>query len=219
MGQFAEGLPSQPDNPSAQWYFGNTLVALGKTQEAVPHFRKAIELQPDFADAHYNLARALADQGLLHEATAEYDQALRLAPDNAQAHNNLGRLLELQGRLAEALAQYREALRLLPDSPVVRENLAWLRATCPDPKFRDAAEALRFARAQPPAGSARALDVLAAACAEAGLFDEAVAAARQAIEAAERNGEKSAAAEIQARLKLYESHKPYRQPAAEKITQ
>jgi tetratricopeptide (TPR) repeat protein len=218
MGNFVEGLSLQPDDAPAQCYFGNTLVALGKAPEAIAHYRKAIQLNPEFADAHYNLARALADQGHADEAIIEYEEALRLAPDNGQAHNNLGRLLALQGHAAEALAHYREALRLLPDAPVVRANLAWLRATCPDPKFRDAGEALRLARGQAGAGNARALDVLAAACAEAGLFDEAVTAARQAIEAAEHSGEKTAAAEIRARLNLYESRRPYRERVAGKAT-
>ena len=214
MGHFVEGMALQPNDSSAQCHFGNTLVALGKTPEAIAHYRKAIQLKPEFADAHYDLARALAELGRPDEAITEYEEALRLAPDNGQAHNNLGRLLSLQGRPAEALAHYREALRLLPDAPVVQGNLAWLRATCADPKFRDAGEALRLARAQAGPGNARALDVLAAACAEAGLFDEAVTTARQAIEAAERNGEKSSAAEIRDRLKLYESRKPYRERSA-----
>jgi len=216
MGQFLEGLALQPDDPVAQCHFGNTLVALGRAPEAIAHYRKAIELKPEFADAHYDLARALADQGQPDEAINEYEEALRLAPDNGEAHNNLARLLALQGRPAEALAHYREALRLLPDAPVVRANLAWFRATCPDPNFRDAGEALRLARSQAGAENARALDVLAAACAEAGLFDEAVEAARHAIEAAERSGEKTSAAEIRDRLKLYESHRPYRERAAGK---
>ena len=200
---------------SAQCHFGNTLVALGKAPEAIEHYRKAIQLRPEFADAHYNLASALADQGRPDEAISEYEQTLRLAPDNGQAHNNLGRLLALQGRPAEAVAHYREALRLLPDAPVVHANLAWLRATCSDPKFRDAGEALRLARAQAGAGTSRALDVLAAAYAEAGMFDEAVTAARQAIQTAERAGDKTSAAEIRDRLKLYESRKPYRERVAE----
>ena len=211
MGYFVKGLAVQPDDAAAQCHFGNTLVALGKAPEAIAHYRKAIQLKPESADAHYNLARALADQGQPDEAIIEYEEALRLAPDNGQAHNNLGRLLALQGRPAEAVAHYREALRLLPDAPVVRANLAWLRATCADPEFRDSGEALRLARAQAGAGNARALDVLAAACAEAGLFDEAVTAARQAIEAAERSGEKTSAAEIRDRLKLYETRRPYRE--------
>ncbi len=162
------------------------------------------------------MAKALADLGRTDEAIAEYEETLRLAPDNGQAQNNLGQLLALQGRPAEAVAHYREALRLLPDAAVVQANLAWLRATCADPKFRDAAEALRLARAQAGAGTARALDVLAAAYAEAGMFDEAVAAARQAIQAAERSGDRTSAEEIRDRLKLYESRKPYRERVAGK---
>ena len=193
-------------------------MALGRAPEAIAHYHEAIRLQPEFPGAHYNLAAALADLGRTSEAIAEYEETLRLAPGNGQAHNNLGRLLELEGRPAEALAHYREAIRLLPDSPVVQANLAWFRATCADPAFRDAGEALRLARAQAAAGTARALDVLAAACAEAGLFDEAVATARRAIEAAEPAGGKPSAAEIRDRLKLYESRPPYREPAAAKAS-
>jgi tetratricopeptide (TPR) repeat protein len=211
MEYFIKGLPLRPDDYSARCHFGNTLAALGKGPEAIAQYRTAIQLKPDFADAHYNLAKALADQGRPAEAIFEYEETLRLAPANGQAHNNLGRLTVLRGRPAEAVAHYREALRLMPEAPVVEANLAWLLATCPDAKFRDAGEALRLARAQAGVGSARAFDVLAAACAEAGLFDEAVAAARQAIELAERRGEKNSAEEIRARLKLYESRKPYRE--------
>jgi tetratricopeptide (TPR) repeat protein len=221
MRQFDEGLALKPDDPSAQYHCANTLVALGRAPEAIAHYREAIRLRPEFSDAHYNLAAALAELGRTEEAISEYEETLRLAPANGRAHNNLGRLLALQVRPAEALAHYREALRLLPDSPVVRANLAWLRATCADPKFRDASEALRLAREQAAAGSpaegapnARALDVLAAACAEAGQFDQAVAAARQAIAAAERSGGKPSASEIRARLKLYESRRPYRERTA-----
>ncbi len=213
-GYFVKGLALRPEDASAQCHFGNTLAALGKPEEAIVHYRKAVQLKPDYGDAHYNLARALADQGRTDEAIIEYQEVLRLSPANGQAHNNLGRLLALQGRPAEAVAHYREALRLLPDAPVVQANLAWLRATCADPKFRDAAEALRLARAQVRAGNARALDVLAAACAEAGRFDEAVAAARQAVELAERSGERTSAEEIRARLKLYESRRPCRERPA-----
>ncbi len=216
LGHFVEGLASQPNDALAQCHFGNTLVALGKTAEAIAHYRKALELKPEFSDAHYNMAKALADLGRTDEAISEYEETLRLAPDDGQAHNNLGRLLALQGRPAEAVAQYRQALRLLPDALVAQANLAWLRATCTDPKFRDAAEALRLAREQAGAGTSRALDVLAAADAEAGMFDEAVAAAGQAIQAAERSGDKTSAEEIRARLKLYESGKPYRERVAAK---
>jgi tetratricopeptide (TPR) repeat protein len=171
--------------------------------------------EPGSAAAHYNLAKALAARDPPAEAIPEYEKTLSLAPDNGQAHNNLGRLLALQGRPADALAHYRKALDLLPDSPVVKLNLAWFRATCPDAKFRDAAEALRLARQardQAEAENARADDVLAAACAEANLFDEAVTAGRQALQAADRSADKTSAAEIRDRLKLYEAGRPYREP-------
>ena len=220
----------RPRNARAFYNLGAALVNQNRNEEAIPYLLRALEIKQGYpatrdnrgltlteagrAGARNALGIALSALGRYDEAMAEYEETLRLAPDNGQAQNNLGQLLALQGRPSEAVAHYREALRLLPDAAVVQANLAWLRATCADPKFRDATEALRLARAQAGAGTARALDVLAVAYAEAGMFDEAVTAARQAIQAAERSGDRTSAAEIRDRLKLYESRKPYRERVA-----
>jgi eukaryotic-like serine/threonine-protein kinase len=46
----------------------------------------------------------------------------------------------------KAIADYTKALELKPDVPVLCNNLAWLLATCPDPKFLDVARAVELAR-------------------------------------------------------------------------
>jgi len=61
--------------------------------EAVVHFRKALELQSNHADAHYNLANALLQKGQTDEAMAEFQKALQIAADNIPARNNLAWLL------------------------------------------------------------------------------------------------------------------------------
>ena len=61
-------------------------------------------------------------------------------------------------------------------------------------------------------GLAQALDTQAAAYAEAGRFDEAVAAARRALAACAGQENPALADRIRARLALYESHSPYHEP-------
>ncbi len=62
---------------------------------------------------------------------------------------------------------------------------------------------------------AAALDTLAAAYAEAGRFPEAVATARKAVNLATQEKNQGLADRLQARLALYEAHKPFRQTAAQ----
>jgi Flp pilus assembly protein TadD len=54
------------------------------------------------------------------------------------------------------------------------------------------------------------LDALAAAYAEAGQWDEAVATARQAVGLATAAGQHEAAGQIEERLRLHEQQKPFR---------
>jgi hypothetical protein len=56
------------------------------------------------------------------------------------------------------------------------------------------------------------LDVLAAAYAEAGRFDEATQAARRAIDAAIATQNVGLAGEIRERQRLYQNRQPYRMP-------
>lgn len=99
-----------------------------------------------------------------------------------------------------------------------RNNLAWLRATCGDPKVRDGDEAVQLAKRAVELSSsndAESLDTLAAAYAEAGQFVDAVAIAKQAMGLAESSAVRKLAKEIEARLRLYEQGKPYREKLSE----
>ncbi len=92
-------------------------------------------------------------------------------------------------------------------------NSAWLRATCPDPRYRDARAAI--------AEAARACDLsagkqwqclatLAAAYAEKGDFKKAMKIQGMAIDLAPTDREKR---QLDKRLDQYKSKKPYREVA------
>ena len=99
-------------------------MQLGRLDEAIPQFQKALEIRPDFAEGYYNFANALVQQGKLAEAMADYRKAIELDPHYPEAHNNLGTALLQSGNPTEAVAHYRSAVELKPDYTEARRNLA-----------------------------------------------------------------------------------------------
>ena len=61
----------------------------GKADEAVTHFRIALQFRPHSAEAYNNLGNVWKDQGEVSQAIAAYRQAMVLQPDNAAIHSNL----------------------------------------------------------------------------------------------------------------------------------
>jgi tetratricopeptide (TPR) repeat protein len=55
------------------------LAGQGQFDEAIGHFRKALEIKPDFALAHFSLGNALAVCQRRDEALQHYQSALGLA--------------------------------------------------------------------------------------------------------------------------------------------
>jgi tetratricopeptide (TPR) repeat protein len=107
------------------------LLAPAHPDEAVAHYKAALELKPDYADAHYNLAKTLSKiPGQRANAIAQYEAALQANPAYADADNNLGILLAQDpARLPEAIAHFEAAVQIQPDLAAAHSNLgtAWSR--------------------------------------------------------------------------------------------
>jgi Flp pilus assembly protein TadD len=90
-------------------------------------------------------------------------------------------------RWPQALAAYRLALALHPAHRNAANNLAWLLATCPDARYRDgtAAVALMQWASAPDVTTWQFVGTRAAACAEAGDFECALAHATRARQLAD----------------------------------
>jgi tetratricopeptide (TPR) repeat protein len=95
----------------AHYSVGNIALNRGNLEEAIDHFRQALQIDPDYAEAHGNLGNALLERGALEEALEHYREALRINPA-AGAHNNLGTALLKQERLEEAIEHFRRALEI-----------------------------------------------------------------------------------------------------------
>ena len=115
-------------------------------------------------------------------------------------------------RLRRALAVYDELARTYPDLVEAHSRAAWLRATCPDAQYRDgklAVESARCACELTHWHNPGELEVLAAACAEAGDFES---AANWQEKALTLTVEPAGAQSCRNRLALYLAGKPFRQP-------
>jgi protein O-mannosyl-transferase len=113
-------------NPTA-WMahnnLGTVLLQKGQLDEAIVHFRRALEIAPDHADARANLGSALLQKGDVDEAIAQYNKALEIKPDYAEVHYNLGNAFLLKGQLEEAIAHYKKTLEGEPQNADVYNNL------------------------------------------------------------------------------------------------
>jgi len=212
--EFGKALEINPNYADAHHKLGWALAMTGQLDQAIPHLEKAIEINPLFAEAHSDLGRLLVVEGQYDQAQPHLEKALAIKPDLVEAHYFLGAVLYYsQARTPEALAQWREALRVDPNFLPAMNDAAHALAACPDASDRNGAEAVKLAeRAVQLSGERNPsyLDTLAAAYAEAGRFPEAIATAHQALDLAAQQHRAGMVEGLNTRIKLYESHQPYR---------
>lgn len=153
------------------------------------------------------------DRGEQQQALDEARGAAGSAPELAEAHHRLAVLAARQAEWLEAVEHLRRTLQLAPGNTAAANHLAWIWAVCPSADFRSGAEALALAERlcrESREENPTLLDTLAAALAEQGRFEEAVAAAESAVRlarAAHRDGEQ---AQIAVRVELYRQGQSYR---------
>jgi cytochrome c-type biogenesis protein CcmH/NrfG len=86
-------VDKNPDSFFGQAGLGAALFQEGKRDEALTHYRKALQLEPGFFDANYDLGNIALQEGRPAEAVDRYQLALRVQPDNILACNNLAWIL------------------------------------------------------------------------------------------------------------------------------
>ena len=115
----ANQFPKEPNIPNI---LGVMNFGLGKYEEAIACFNKAVELKPDYAEVYYNLALARENLKQHEEAVANYNKAIALKHDYAQAHTNLGNVLNKLGKYEEAIASHNKAIELNPGAAEAYTN-------------------------------------------------------------------------------------------------
>ena len=105
----AQILTKQDANNLTLWnLMGASASQIGKFEEAVFAFQKAISINPKNSEAYNNMGIALKEQGKLEEAIQAYKKALAIKPDFAEAYGNMGNALQEQGKLVEAIEAYKK---------------------------------------------------------------------------------------------------------------
>jgi tetratricopeptide (TPR) repeat protein len=103
--------------------YGFTMARLGKRDEALAAYARALALDPACPSAHLNLAVVAIQTGNYADAEKHYRQALPGRP-TAETHNGLGYVLLRQGRTDEAFAEFRSAIEIDPSYTPAYNNLA-----------------------------------------------------------------------------------------------
>ena len=195
----------------------NLALALSWTQsydEAIENYQNAISIKPDHKKAHCNLGIALNLVGKAEQAIEHLLEAISIDPDYATAHHNLALVQVGQGSYTDALEHLRRAAELQGDSHRTQDSLARLLSTCPHDSIRNGAEAVELAeRACAAVGykERQYLGTLAAAYAETGQFDRAVATIQRAISLPEAGADTKTIEQLRAHLSLYATGKPLRE--------
>jgi tetratricopeptide (TPR) repeat protein len=202
-----------PHQPVPHDGMGVALLYQGNVDAAVLQFQEALRLHPGDELAYNGLGDAWSQRGRLEMAIDNYQRAVRLAPAVAQFHCNLGGAMYDHGEIAPAREEYRLATQVQPAWPQQTRGRAWRLATHPVAKHRNGREAVKLARQVVQACAERPedLEILAAAYAEAGRFEEAVATQQKALDYASTASPPDRSRKSEERLHLYQKRKPYRE--------
>ena len=89
---------------------GASSSQIGKFDEAIDAYKKAISIKPDYAEAYSNMGVVLRDQSKLEESIDAYKKAISLNPNDGDTYFNMGIALKDQGKLEEAIDAYKKAI-------------------------------------------------------------------------------------------------------------
>jgi tetratricopeptide (TPR) repeat protein len=121
---FRDVLSKNPESATAHNNLANVLRQRGALDEAVVHYRRALELEPNYQFGRYNLGATLVQKGDATAAIPLLEAALKTDPNNPKAYYSLGTALAQTGRPDEAIASYNRALQLQPEFLDAHTNLA-----------------------------------------------------------------------------------------------
>lgn len=206
------------------------LVKKIETARRARDFPAELELCDQFMALMPNSAPPYILRAVAHNDASQFDRALtdlEHAQEIARKENRpalSANILRFRANVhahqkdyGAAVNDLQASLKLDGKNEETFNSLAWLRATAPDPAFRNGTESVRLAQkavSMTPERSYAALDTLGAAYAEANDYPRAIESEKRAMTAAEKEIKDAAVAqkfqkEATGRLRLFEQHQPY----------
>ena len=121
---YRDAVQRRPEDADARTSLAQTLVGLKRTEEAIPHFERAIALDPQRPAHHMNLGNAFAKLQRWDEAIESLRRAQQLLPSDSVTTFDLAKVLQRKGDHAAAVTEFQKVIGLDPNDPSVRIALA-----------------------------------------------------------------------------------------------
>lgn len=110
------GVECNGHNYFAQFNVACALDKLGREDEAIGHYRAALQDFPEHVSSLHRLGVLLFNRGQVKEGMQQLARALEIDPNGSQSHLDLGTMLETQGAIDQAVYHFKQAVRVSPDS-------------------------------------------------------------------------------------------------------
>jgi tetratricopeptide (TPR) repeat protein len=112
-----------PGLPDGALQLAMALQRLGKQQESIPYFEKALAQEAGNTQALTNLGLALTETGKAGEAVPYLQRALAETPNDPVAHEDMGVAQLQQSHFDESIVQFQRALELDAANPQLHYDL------------------------------------------------------------------------------------------------
>lgn len=215
LSDFTRVIQLRPGYANAWFNRAEIFLESNRLPEAIRDYGEALKLKPSDVAGYRQRGRALARSGKTEEAIADFDKAIELNEQDAVSLVERGELHAQAGDWEGADIDFRTAIEVDPDCSEGYRGAAWLMATCPQAKYRNAKIAAELAEQAMELAQAQRkhdftyYDTLAAAYANAGRFEDAQRTLQKAIPRAPL----ADAAAMKRRLALYSAARPFREEA------
>ena len=124
--QYRKVTDMVPQFNDAYSHLGLAFSKLGRLDDAIALFQKALTLYPYHPVVYFNLGLAYQMQGNFDQAIDAYRLSIRYEPDFASPYNNWGAILYQQGHVQEAIDVFLQGLSCVPDDLDLHFNLGIL---------------------------------------------------------------------------------------------
>lgn len=115
---YERAIATEANNADYHLGLARSYRALGRHQDAIEEYRRAIEWASADKDTMYvELGNSYAALGYYEQARAQYRMALQIDPEGPWAYYHTGESYRVQEQHASAIPYYREAIKLHPNPP------------------------------------------------------------------------------------------------------